>query len=147
MATYESPSCSARVSASASTRAKPPDSCGWATDEPLADGSLLIAPCAAASTTAGSAPTAVISGATVLPGTSSSACSRWDGLDVRVAAGQGQPQRRRDGVTALGGELVRVHGWEPLGLSVLGSTMPPPVVDERKPELSVLRLNPWRRPP
>ena len=32
------------------------------------------------------------------------------GLDVRVAAGERQAERRRDGVPALGGELVRVHG-------------------------------------
>ena len=45
----------------------------------MADGSLAIAPCAAASTTAGSAPAAAIRGAAVLPGTINSACSRWDG--------------------------------------------------------------------
>ena len=79
VATYASPICSARFSASASTRANEPDRAGWLTEEPVAAGSLAIAPCAAASTTAGSAPTACSSGATVLPGTISSACSRCDG--------------------------------------------------------------------
>jgi hypothetical protein len=79
VATYASPICSARFSASASTRASEPDTAGWLTDDPLAVGSLAIAPRAAASTTLGSAPTAWISGATVLPGTISSACSKWAG--------------------------------------------------------------------
>ena len=58
VATYASPICSARFSASASTRASEPDTAGWLTEDPLAVGSLAIAPCAAASTTLGSAPTA-----------------------------------------------------------------------------------------
>src|SRR5207342_2495955 len=79
VATYASPSCSARTSASASTRAKDPDKLGWLTDEPFAEGSLEMAPCAAAATTVGSAPAADSNGATVLPGVCSSAWSRWDG--------------------------------------------------------------------
>ena len=79
MATYASPICSARFSASASTRANEPESAGWLTEVPEAVGSLAIAPCAAASTTAGSAPTACSNGATVLPGTINIACSRCDG--------------------------------------------------------------------
>src|SRR4029453_12065275 len=61
------------------TRAKDPERLGWLTDDPFADGSLAIAPFAAAATTAGSAPTAASNGATVLPGTSNSAWSRCDG--------------------------------------------------------------------
>ncbi len=79
MATNASPSCWARVSASASTRARPPEIPGWLTEEPWAEGSLVMAPRAAASTTAGSAPAAVSSGATGFSGTSSSACSRCTG--------------------------------------------------------------------
>ena len=79
MATNWSPIDSARVSASASTRAKAPDSCGWATDEPVELGSFLIAASAAASMAAGSAPAACSRAPTVLSGTSSIACSRWLG--------------------------------------------------------------------
>ena len=60
-------------------RASDPESVGWLTEEPFAEGSLAIAPCAAAATTAGSAPAAAIKGAAVLPGTCNSACSRCDG--------------------------------------------------------------------
>ena len=52
---------------------------GWVTDDPWAEGSFVIAPRAAASTTLGSAPTAASSGATGLSGTSSRACSRCTG--------------------------------------------------------------------
>ena len=86
VATYASPICSARFSASASTRANEPDSCGWLTEDPLAAGSLAIAPWAAASTTVGSAPTACSSGATVLPGTISKACSRCEGSALGLPA-------------------------------------------------------------
>src|SRR5215218_467249 len=79
VATYASPSCSALPSASANTRAKDPERFGWLTEVPFAEGSLAIAPCAAAATTVGSAPAAAIKGATVLPGSCNSACSRCDG--------------------------------------------------------------------
>jgi len=79
VATNWSPNCSARVSASARTRAIPPDIDGWLTEDPWADGSLVIAPRAAASTTCGSTPIEDSSGPTVLSGTISRACSRCTG--------------------------------------------------------------------
>ena len=77
-----SPSLSARVSASASTLASAPDSCGCATEEPELLGSLSMAAEAAPSTRAASAPTAFSSGATELSGTMSIACSRCTGSAV-----------------------------------------------------------------
>ena len=79
VATKESPNPSARVSASASTRASAPDMPGWLTEEPWALGSCVMAPCAAACTTAGSTPAPASSGATVLSGERKRACSRCTG--------------------------------------------------------------------
>ena len=79
VATNWSPSCSAKVSAVASTRAKAPEIVGWVTELPVLDGCLEMASTAWASTAAGSAPTAVSRCPTVLSGVSRSPCSRCTG--------------------------------------------------------------------
>ncbi len=79
VATKLSPSASARVSACARTRASGPLIPGWLTELPLVAGSFLMAATAAASTAAGSEPTASSSAPTVLSGVSRSPWSRCTG--------------------------------------------------------------------
>ena len=79
VATNWSPSCSAKVSAVASTRAKAPEIVGWVTELPVLDGCLEMSSVARASTAAGSAPTAVSRCPTVLSGVSRRPCSRCTG--------------------------------------------------------------------
>ena len=127
VATNASPSESARFSASASTRANAPESAGWLTDEPLADGSLAIAPCAAASTTVGSPPTAADQRCHGVARHHQQGVQEMHRLGVGIAGGESVAQSGRNRVAALGGQLVGVHTGPSsvlrTELSLLGSTL------------------------
>ena len=70
---------SARFCASAITRARAPESCGWATDAPELDGRARMAVVATASTRCGSMPRPATRGPTVLSGMVRRAWRRCEG--------------------------------------------------------------------